>query len=141
MSLIFLRLRLLYFLFSFAFDLSAFFIQRVRVLLWSFVLFLMIICAGLFQFIQIAEKTAHLTISSVGLPKEFPHEVVKMTKHDVEQRIQISEKLLQLQPSSRDVLINTALLYLAVNNTDKSQGYWQKAQQLDPNNQLFSQEK
>lgn len=46
-------------------------------------------------------------------------------------------QLAQLQPTHRDILINIARLYQALDRQDLFQLYWSQAQQLDPNNAAF----
>lgn len=43
----------------------------------------------------------------------------------------------ELQPTHRDVLLNIALLYQALGQTEVSQTYRYRAQQLDPNYSAF----
>lgn len=47
------------------------------------------------------------------------------------------ELLLQQQPNHRDILINAALTAKALGDEQSFTVYWQKAKQIDPNNELF----
>lgn len=52
----------------------------------------------------------------------------------IEQEISSWEKILQEEPSYRDVLLRLSLLNYQIYENEKAKAYWEKANYLDPNN-------
>jgi tetratricopeptide (TPR) repeat protein len=50
------------------------------------------------------------------------------------------ESLLEKQPTHRDVLLNLSKINKTLGNDEQAQEYRDRAQELDPNNPLFTQE-
>jgi hypothetical protein len=124
------------------------YVKKVRVVLFSGVLLLMMVCLLIIQLITKTslEQTFRITLQSappplrdvlVTAPAAKP---VSYTAQSATTQQAAYFSLLSIQPTSRDALINTALLYQAQNNDKQAYEYWMAAKQLDPNHPLFSQQ-
>ncbi len=77
-------------------------------------------------------------ITQVELQTKTPHENIVFTRNDLEKKLDEYQRILQIQPEHRDILINVSLLERAIHNQKDSYIYWEEAQKLDPNNEIFS---
>lgn len=141
MALLFLRLRLFLLLLSFSFDLSAFYIQKIRSLLWSFVVLLLVVYAVFLNLTHTLRTTAQTTITAATLPSQIQHQDVLLSSAELEKKIEEYQRLLNAQPQNVPTLINLSLLLQAKKDTKAAQENWNKARELDPNNPLFTTEK
>lgn len=80
-------------------------------------------------------------LNSAIITGEVPIENKVFSEKTVLEQIAAYEQLLRLQPTHRDLLINTALLYQAKLDMRRSEYYWLQAQKQDPNLSLFSEQK
>jgi len=61
----------------------------------------------------------------------------ELTKIELEEKIKTTEKLLEKQPNSRDLLINLSNLKKIIKQDEEAKTLWKKAQLIDPNNNYF----
>ena len=109
----------------------------VKVLLFSLVVLSILVITLSISVLSIPpnEATFPLTEITLGTSSKAPQ---SFTMEKYNQQIETFLFLNSIQPTHRDILVNLALLYQAQNNEDKALVYWNSAQELDPNNQLFS---
>ena len=137
MSFFILKIRLAFYLFSFFLDLSAHFVQHIRPALWSFVLFLLLLCGVGLNIQSVQAQIFEEQITRVVIDSQTPHEDVVFTRTNLEEKLEFYKVILQQQPQHRDVLINSSLLERAIHNQKDSFLYWEEARELDPNNKIF----
>ena len=78
------------------------------------------------------------TLSSSQPVLETLTGLLQPSQTQLEKQLIIHQELYRLQPTDRDVLINLALLYRALNQVELADEYWAKAQKVDPNYGLFN---
>jgi hypothetical protein len=138
MSSVILRARLILYLFFFFLDLSSYYVIHILPVLWSFILFLLILCGVGLNIKTVQARIYEQQITQVELQTKTPHENIVFTRNDLEKKLDEYQRILQIQPEHRDILINVSLLERAIHNQKDSYIYWEEAQKLDPNNEIFS---
>jgi len=63
---------------------------------------------------------------------------VLLTEQQIREKILANQEILRIQPTHRDILLNTAQLHLALGEVEQSERYLQQARLLDPNHPTFS---
>lgn len=141
MALLFLRLRLAIFLLYFTSDILGFYLKKIHSLLLGIAFLLLVLCSAMITIITTQNSVRQDEIISVALKNQSSEKSateVLFTRKEVDAKIQQYEKILQIQPQHRDVLVNTSLLYQAITEQKKAHQLWEQARELDPNNPLFS---
>lgn len=140
MKLLFFKLKLIFFLALFLFDVLFDRVKRAKKIFVLIIFSLLIINFIFFYLIK-----SHLNVEKELLNTSFSptrpelYSVSKMTKEEILIRISYWEKVLEKQPNSRDVLINLSMLKKALQLDDEAEILWEKARNTDPNNPIFKQ--
>ena len=79
-----------------------------------------------------AEQLSPVSIN-VREAREIP-----LTRTAATNLLSLYEKELGVQPTHRDLLLNTALLYSALDQPEQAQQKWDQARELDPNHFAFT---
>lgn len=139
MSLGIIRLRLIFYLLFFFFELLGLYVRHIRTAIWSFAFLLLLVAAVGVNFISLRNKIVSEEISSVSLSESIPHQDVFLQRPQVEAKLRNYQDILKTQPYHRDILVNASLLERSLYNQKDAFFFWEEARKLDPNNELFVQ--
>lgn len=90
------------------------------------------------KIIELVSKPAEYSPLPLSLAKKINDlQVESLTDQEIQQRIVFFETILEKQPTHFDSLISLSFLYGAINNREKSQEMWGRAEQLNPNSPFF----
>ncbi len=138
MSLVVIRVRLLYYLGIFALDVLGVYLNHIKPFLWSLAVVALLFVGMAHSFVSTVAQVKLEQISSVSLSGKIPHSAELFTRSQLEEKLSKYQELLTQQPNHRDVLVNISLLQKALYNQKEAYIYWESARKLDPNNQTFS---
>lgn len=138
MKLFLFKLKLLVYLGFFLVRLVANISDKTKPALFTIFLFLLF---GVL-FTIISNKTPSeqelIEISPTRLPQNLGEfNLQSMTEEEIQQELNIWLDVSQVQPKSRDVLLNISQLYSALNDTQRADLYLEKAKLIAPNHDLL----
>ncbi|GIK84497.1 MAG: hypothetical protein BroJett025_11190 [Patescibacteria group bacterium] len=138
MKFLLFKLRLALHLFVFILKLTANFSNKTKPAILAFFIIGLVLFIGGISLLNTTQKPVEVVSASAVIPKNVDLFVAKrMTKEQIALEINSLEKVLAIQPHSRDILLNLSLLYAALGETQKAEEYKNTARIIDPNNPIF----
>jgi tetratricopeptide (TPR) repeat protein len=132
------KLKLALHLVLFILKLSANFSNKTKpAILIMFVAGLLLVIGGI-SLMATNAKPKEIIATTTDIPKNSGlYYVENLSQEEITKKIEFWEQVLALQPQSRDVLLNLAHLYSALQLEEKAEELRFQALEIDPNNPLF----
>ena len=107
------------------------------VVLGLFITGLLLFIGGITFVASLNQPKEIIAISTVVPNNKILYNIENLSQNELTEQIAFWEKVLVIQPHSRDVLLNLSHLYSALQLEAKAAEYKEKAVSIDPNNPLF----
>ena len=138
MKLLIFKLKLLLYLASFLLDISLDQIKRAKVAL--LIIFVIFLIANLTLLLFVKRRVGNEADNkdTIYSPTRADlYEKSEKTESEILDEIEYWENILKKQPYSRDALVNLSILKRIISQDEDAKELWQKAELIDPNNQIF----